>query len=175
MNDTKFAERGVYKVHIKAPIDRVWSELIDTASPRPFFWNSGWDTKGIAAGNAYRMLSADGKVVGVVGEIVELDPPHRMVITFRLTSLDDPPSRVVYTLEEAENGTDFTLITENVLAGSKSEKSMADGSRFIVKNFKAYVETGKVTLGARMMLAMFKLMAPMTPKALRAENWPLDA
>ena len=102
-----------------------------------------------------------------------MEPPHKLVTTFRLTSLDDPASKVTYTLKETDGGTEFTLITENVLAGSKSEKSMADGSQFITRNFKAYIETGKVTLGARVMLAMFRLMAPLAPKAMRAQNWPL--
>jgi hypothetical protein len=51
---------------------------------------------------------------------------------------------------------------------------MADGSLFIIKNIKAFLETGKVTPGARLMLAMYKLMGPLTPKAMRAENWPLE-
>ena len=175
MTDSKHAEPAVYKVLIRAPIDTVWSELINTTTPRPFFWNSRWHTKAMAAGNAYRMLSADERTVGVTGEILEMDPPHRLVTSFRLTNLDDPPSRVIYELKETPNGTEFLLITEQVLAGSKSEKSMADGSRFIVENFKAYVETGKVTFGARIMLGMFRLMAPMAPKSMRAEKWPLDA
>lgn len=170
----KFAEKQIYKVTIAAPIETVWSELIKTTSPRPFFWNSSWDTPAMRAGEPYRMLSADRKVVGVIGEILEMDPPNRLVHSFRLTSLEDPPSTVTYTLKETQGGTEFCLITENIVAGSKSEKSMADGAKFIVENFKAYIETGKVTFGARMMLAMFSLMAPMTPKALRAENWPLD-
>lgn len=170
----KFAEKQVYKVTIAATIETVWSELIKTTSPRPFFWNSSWDTPAMRAGAPYRMLSADKKVVGVIGEILEMDPPNRLVHSFRLTSLDDPSSIVTYTLKETAGGTEFCLITENIVAGSKSEKSMADGAKFIVENFKAYIETGKVTFGARMMLAMFSLMAPMTPKALRAENWPLD-
>jgi len=174
MNDTKYAERGVYKVLIKAPIETVWSELVNSTSPRPFFWDSGWDAKDMAAGNAYRMVSSNGKTVAVIGEIVEIEPPYRLVTSFRLTSFDDPPSRVTYTLKETADGTEFMLITENVVAGSKSEKSMADGSKFIVENFKAFVETGKVTMGARLMLAMFRLMAPLTPKNMRAENWPLD-
>ena len=85
--------------------------------------------------------------------------------------LDDPASKVTYTLKEVDDGTEFTLITENVLAGSKSEKSMAD-AQFIVRNFKAYIETCKATFGARMMLAMFKLMAPLTPKSMSADKWP---
>lgn len=174
MSSTRYADKGIYKVVINAPIQTVWSELINTTSPRPFFWNSAWDTPGMAAGNSYRMLSADKKVVAVIGEIIEMDPPNRLVTSFRLTSLDDPPSKITYTLAEVEGGTEFTLITENVVAGSKSEKSMADGSQFIVKNFKSYVETGRVTFGARMMLTMFKIMAPLTPKSMRAENWPLE-
>ena len=173
MQDTKYAQRGVYKVVIKAPIETVWSELVNTTSPRPFFWNSSWDARDMAAGNAYRMLSSDRKVVAVVGEILEMDPPHRMVTTFRLTQLDDPASKVTYTLKEVDDGTEFTLITENVLAGSKSEKSMASGSEFIVRNFKAYVETGKATFAARMMLATMKLMAPLAPKSMSADKWPL--
>ncbi len=172
MNDAKHAEKAIYKVVIQAPIDTVWSELVNTTSPRPFFWNSSWDTQAIAEGNTYRMLSADRRTVGVVGRIVELDPPRRLVTTFQLTNLDDPPSRVIYELDEVEGGTELRLITEEVLAGSKSEKSMDGGSKFIVENFKAYVETGKVTFGARMMLGMMSLMGAFSPKSMRVDKWP---
>lgn len=173
-DDTKYAERAFYRVLIRAPIETVWSELINTSSPRPFFWNSSWDAKEMSAGNPYRVVSSDGKVVAVVGEILEMSPPHRLVTTFRLTSLDDPPSKVTYTLQEKGDHTEFTLITDGILAGSKSAKSMADGSQFITRNFKAFVETGKVRLSARIMLAMFRLMAPFTPKSMSADKWPLD-
>lgn len=174
MSEKKYADRAVYKVLINAPIEIVWSELVNTQKPRPFFWNSTWDTPGaLKAGSPYRMLSKDKKVVAVIGDIIEMEPPRRMTTSFRLTALDDPVSRVTYELKETPQGVEFSLITENVLAGSKSEKSMASGARFIVENFKAFVETGKATFGARMTLAMMDLMAPMAPKALRSENWPL--
>jgi len=174
MTTKTYTDREIYKVLISAPIETVWSELIKTTSPRPFFWNSSWDAKDMAPGNTYRMVSNGGKTVAVIGEILEMEPPHRLVHSFRLTSLEDPASTVTYTLKEIEGGTEFCLITENILAGSKSEKSMADGARFIVKNFKAYIETGKVTFGARMMLAMLRIMAPLTPKSMSAENWPAE-
>jgi uncharacterized protein YndB with AHSA1/START domain len=174
MTSKTYTDREIYKVLINAPIETVWSELIKTTSPRPFFWNSSWDAKDMAPGNTYRMVSNGGKTVAVIGEILEMEPPHRLVHSFRLTSLEDPASTVTYTLKEIEGGTEFCLITENILAGSKSEKSMADGAKFIVKNFKAYIETGKVTFGARMMLAMLRIMAPLTPKSMSAENWPAE-
>lgn len=174
MPEQNYADREIYTVHINAPIETVWAELVRTTSPRPFFWNSNWDAKEMAPGNAYRMVSNGGGTVAVVGEILEMEPPYRLVHSFRLTSLEDPPSKVTYTLKEAGGGTEFCLITERIVAGSKSEKSMADGARFIVRNFKAFVETGKVTPGARMMLVMFRLMAPVTPKSMSARNWPLE-
>lgn len=120
------------------------------------------------------MVSNKDRTVAVIGKILEMDPPYRMVHSFRLTALPDPPSTVTYTLKEKDGGTEFTLITEHVIAGSKSEKSMHQGSKFIVDNLKACVETGKVTFGARITLAMYSLMAPMTPKSMSAEKWPLD-
>ena len=174
MTDNKYAAKEIYRVLINAPIETVWSELVNPTSPRPFFWNGVWDTPEFAAGNPYRIASNGGKAVAVIGRILEMDPPHRLVTTFRLTVLPDPPSQVTYLLKEKDGGTEFSLITERVLAGSKSEKSMADGSRFITRNFKAYIETGKVTFGARVTLALYKLMAPLTPMSMRADNWPFD-
>lgn len=174
MTENDYAAKEIYKVLINAPIETVWSELVKEQSPRPFFWNGEWDTPEFAPDNPYRISANGGKAVPVIGRILEMDPPHKLVTTFRLTGLPDPASHVTYLLEEKDGGTEFSLITERVPAGSKSEKQMASGSKFIVENFKAYIETGKVTFGARMQLAMFKLMAPMTPKSMSVDNWPYD-
>lgn len=173
MNDKKYAEKQIYRVLINAPIETVWSELVKTTKPRPFFWNGSWDTD-FAPESPYRVTANGGKAVAVIGRILEMDPPHKLVHTFRLTALPDPASKVTYLLSEKGGATEFQLITENVVAGSKSEKSMDQGAKFIVENFKAYVETGKVSFGARLTLAMYSLMAPMTPKSMSAENWPKE-
>lgn len=174
MNDSQYSEKQYYRVLIDAPIDTVWSELIDETSPRPFFWNGSWDTAALEPGQPYRITANGGKAVAVIGRILEMEPPHKLVTTFRLTSLDDPASTVTYLLKEKDGGTEFSLITERVLAESKSEKSMDQGSQFIVENFKNYVETGRVKLGARITLALFGLMSPLTPKSMHIDNWPMD-
>lgn len=173
MSDGKYLEKQVYRVVIDAPIETVWSELVNTANPRPFFWNGNWDSD-FTPGSPYRITMNGGKSVAVIGRVLEMEPPHKLVTTFRLTGMSDPASKVTYLLAEKDGGTEFQLITENILAGSKSEGAMAGGAKFIVENFKAYVETGKVTFGAQMTLAMYALMAPMTPKTMSAENWPAD-
>ncbi|MEZ5921111.1 MAG: SRPBCC domain-containing protein [Parvularculaceae bacterium] len=173
MSDSKFAEKQVYRVIVKAPIETVWSELVKTASPRPFFWNSSWDTPEMKPGAPFRMVSKKGGIVAVVGEYLEMEPPHLLSHTFRLTSLEDPPSKVTYRLKETPDGVEFSLITENIVAGSKSVKSMDGGAKYIVRNIKDYIEKGGPATGARMMLGLYDLMAPFAPKTMRKENWPL--
>ena len=167
---------SIYRVIIQASIETVWSELVRTDRPSPFFFGGQYDTPGLENGAPFAMRSPDGKYTMAIGEVLEFSPPHRYAHTFRFTTSDDPASVVRYELEEVEGGTQFTLITEHPASDpvSQSEKQMAQGAKFICENLKAVVETGKATWGGRMMLFMFSLMAPMTPKAAKSENWPLD-
>ncbi|ABI65437.1 hypothetical protein Mmar10_1144 [Maricaulis maris MCS10] len=167
---------SMYRVMIRATIDQVWSELIRTDRPMPFFFNGQYDTPGLQNGAAFAMRTPDGKHTLVMGKVIEFEPPHRYAHTFRFTTSDDPVSIVRYVLKEVEGGVEFTLINEHSAADevSKSEKQMAQGAKFICENLKALVETGKATMGGRMMLFMFSLMAPMTPKAALSSNWPLE-
>ena len=169
------AERQFYQVTINAPIHKVWAELTRRDSVLPFFFNSVCKTPGeMAVGTPVRMVSKNGKYAAVVGDILEFDPPHRYAHTFKFTTLDDPPCVVRYELEEVEGGTEFTLITEGVPAGTKSEGYMQQGGHFITANFKSFVETGKATPGGRFALFMMGLTAIFTPSVAKAENWPFD-
>ena len=120
------------------------------------------------------MQSKNGKYTSVVGDVIEFDPPYRYAHTFKFTNLDDPPCIVRYVLKEVEDGTEFTLINENVPAGTKTEKYMTSGGNFITNNLKALVETGKPTAGGRFALMMMGLAAAFTPKICRSENWPFE-
>lgn len=166
-------EKSVFRVVIRAPIDRVWAELTRTDELLPFFFNSVCDTTGLQKEAPVRMRSKDGKYTAVVGEVLVFEPPHRYSHTFKFTSMDDPPCVVHYILKEIDEGTEFTLINEGMPAGSKTEKYMTQGGAFITQNLKAVVETGKPTASGRFALFMMGLMAPFTPKKCRSENWPL--
>jgi len=172
-SSTGEARRAYFRVFIAAPIDKVWAELTRTDTVLPFFFNAVCKTTGLRRGAPVRMRSKDGKYTSVVGEVLEFEPPYRYAHTFRFTAHDDPECVVRYELKEAGGGTEFTLINENVPAGTKSEKYMAQGGTFITDNLKAIVETGRPTPGGRFALFMMGLMAPFTPARCRSENWPL--
>lgn len=168
------ADRAIYEVRINAPIRVVWDTLVKTDEALPFFFGAVCDTEdGLKPGKAMRMITPDRKFASVVGEVLEFSPPHRYAHTMMFTQYDDGPCTVTYELSEADGGTLFRLITDNVPAGTRTEKSMVPGGKFITENLKALVETGKPKFSGRMVSMLGPLMALATPKRCRIENWPL--
>jgi hypothetical protein len=39
---------------------------------------------------------------------------------------------------------------------------------------KAMIETGKPTIGTRVLFGLFKLLPPLSPKVCSSEFWPVD-
>jgi len=178
--DTKATAAGsgrqVYKTIINAPIETVWNTLVKTDAVLPFFFGAVCETKdGLKPGRRMRMVTPDRKFAAVVGEVLEFSPPHRYSHTMAFTQYaGEAASTVTYELKEVPGGTEFSLITTNVPAGTKSEKSMAQGGPFIIQNLKALVETGRPAFSGKLVMMLNPLMGMMTPKICRIENWPLD-
>lgn len=166
--------RAVFKVTIDAPIDKVWSELTRTGATLPFFFFSRCETPGLAPGAPLRMVTPSGRFAGVVGEVLEFDPPNRYSHSFKFTAYDDPPCKVIYELRETGGGTEFTLIADDIPVGTRTEKYMVSGSRYIVANLKSVVERGVPTLGGRFVGLMCRLTESMTPRRSAASEWPLE-
>ena len=174
MNDDQSkSEKSFYRVTINAPIEKVWSELVKTDSVLPFFFGAVCKTTGdLAPGKQIAMRTKDDKYTSMVGEVLEFKPPYRYSHTLKFTNLDDPYTTIIYELREIEDGVEFTLITKDVPKGTKSAKSMVQGSPFIIKTLKSICESGRPTLSGRLMLLMMKMMTPFTPKICLTENWP---
>ena len=166
--------KQVHRIKINASIQDVWDALTKEGEVLPFFFNSVLHTTTLAPGAPMRMRTADGKYTGVVGEVLELEPPHRYVTTFKFTNFDDPPCKVTHELRETADGVEYTLISEQIPVGTKTESQMRQGGDFIVKTLKSVVETGKPPFMSRLILTMINLTAWMTPKKCLSENWPLD-
>lgn len=166
-------ERAVFKVFIRGSIDAVWREITKTDEVQPCMFNMRLHTPGLKPGAPVRMRTKNGKYTGVVGDVLEFDPPRKYSHTFKFTNYDDPPCTVIYELKEVTGGVEFTMTLDDMPKGTKTAKQMVQGGQMIVNTLKAVVETGKPPLGTRMLYAMFSLMEPMSPKATRSENWPM--
>lgn len=162
----------VHRVIIKATIQQVWDALTREGEVLPFFFGSVMHTTGLKPGAQLRMRTPNGKYTGVVGEILECKPPYRFSHTFRFTNFNDPPCRVTYELREVEGGVEFTLTSDEIPCGTKTEGQMAQGGSFITSVLKSVVETGRPSLSYRLLLMLIRIMP--SPAACKSELWPLD-
>lgn len=163
----------VLRVHIKGSIQDVWHEMTRTDQPIPAFFNSRMDVGTLAPGSKMAMRTPNGKYTGVVGEILEVDAPHRFVHTFKFTNYDDPPCVVHFDLVEVDGGTQLTLTMTGLSVGTKTAKQMTQGGTLIVNTFKRVVETGRPSFGVRLLFVVFRLSTPLSPKQSRSEHWPV--
>ena len=166
-------EKAIFKVTIAAPIELVWDQLTNTHDVLPFFFNSRIDTHGLKPGSPFRMRTKNGKYTGVIGEVLEWDPPHRYSHTFKFTQLDDEPCIVTYDLKATQEGTACTLTASEIPSRTKTEKYMKQGGDFIVTTLKAVVEHKPLPLNSKFILMMCAFTQPFTPKKALSRNWPL--
>lgn len=87
----------VSRVMIDAPIQTVWDALTKEGEVLPFFFGSVLHTTTLAP---VRMRNPNGKYTGVVGDVLELDPPNKYAITFKFTNFDDAVCKVTHDLKQ---------------------------------------------------------------------------
>lgn len=170
MNDSK---KLVSKIVINGSLEAIWRELTKSDEPQAAVFNAWLHTQALVPGASLQMRTGDGRNVLVIGKVVEFEPPYRFVHTFRFTQYDDPECTVTYQLKQLEQGVEVSLIVDNLPVGSRTAKEMTSGSTMILNTLKAVVETGKPTLGIRIMYALFSILGFILPKRTRTEHWPL--
>jgi uncharacterized protein YndB with AHSA1/START domain len=168
------SEPAVFKIFIRGTIEAVWHEITRTDAVQACMFNMRLDTDGLKPGARICMRSADGRYTGVVGEVLEFDPPHRYVHTFLFTQFDDPPSKVTHELKAVTGGVEYTLTHEDLIPGTKTAKRATPGGAMIAKTLKAVVETGRPTFGVRLLYRLIRTLQFLTPSRCRSEHWPLD-
>ena len=174
MNKKIARTKQVSQITINAPIQEVWDALTKEGEVLPFFFGSVLHTTKLAPGAPIRMRTPNGKYTGVVGDVLELDPPNKYSMTFKFTNFNDAVCKVTHELREIDGVTEYTLTSEDVPVGTKTEKNMKQGGQIITTTLKSCVETGKPTSMARFIMVMGKLFGFMSPKQSLSSNWPMD-
>lgn len=161
-----------FRITINGTIADVWQEITRTDRAMPCFFNMQMHVSGFHPGGKLRMRSVNGKYTGVVGDIIDWDPPRRFAHTFQFTNFDDPPCVVIYELGGKDGAVEFTLTIEQLALGTKSAKQMVQGSELIIQTLKATVERRPIPFMMKFIHVMGRLMAPFTPAKCRSERWP---
>ncbi|MDB5349395.1 MAG: hypothetical protein JWN86_642 [Planctomycetota bacterium] len=168
------SDRAVFKVFIRGSADAVWREITKTDALQGCMFNMRLVTPGLAPGAPMQMRTKSDKFVGVVGEVLEYDPPRKYSHTFKFTQFDDPPCTVTYELNPVATGVEFTMTLSNLPLGTKTAKQMVSGGKLIVNTLKAIVETGRPKFGIRLLYKFIGMMESKTPAQCKVENWPLE-
>lgn len=136
----------VYTIYIAASADAVWNGLVDRELTARYWGRyniSDWQ-----AGSKWEHVRSDGSnIVDVHGQVLECDPPRRLVVTWNGppdSSTHEPsPSVVSYHLTALGPDTKLTVTHSKLDAGSVMHKGVTQGWPAVLSNLKTILETGK--------------------------------
>lgn len=165
------APDGLFSIHIEAPIERVWETLTQTATRQPFYFDSVLEAE-LRPGGPLRYCTPNRKRTFIIGEILEVEAPNRLVHSFRFSDLSDPPTKVTMTLAQEAGGTRVTVTHEGLAGAPKTRKRVARGWPHILGNLDSWLVRGKLPFKTRFGYAIMKLMMPLMPKPKPPANEP---
>lgn len=138
----------VYVTYIRTTPEKLWSALTDPEFMKQYWFGvhceSDW-----TAGSAWRMVYADGRVCDA-GEIVESNPPRRLVIRWhhQLDPKLKAEGESLCTLELEPSGPAVKLSITHTIEREPSSfiAAVSGGWPRIVSNLKSLLETGSTIL-----------------------------
>ncbi len=161
----------VYRVYIKATPEAIW-DAITTPEWSERYGYGGRSEYDLRPGGGYRTLAseamtAQGAEMGfevpaviVDGEVIESDPPRKLVQTWRL--LMDPATaeegftRLIWEIEAIPGGATKLTVTHDLMSapqlaamvsGAKESEGAGGGWSWILSDLKSLLETGKPLAG----------------------------
>jgi uncharacterized protein YndB with AHSA1/START domain len=151
----------VYRVYIKATPQAIWDAITNPDWTERYGYGGRADFD-LRPGGAYTgytsegMRSAGAPGIGVDGEVLEVDPPHKLVQTFRMVM--DPGmaalgfTRVTYDIEERKNGVSRLTLTHELegapqlavlMSGGLEDQGAGGGWNWVLSGLKTLLETGE--------------------------------
>ena len=96
-------------------------------------------------GSPWKHVGSDGKP-RILGEVVESDPPRRLVITWAFPADAGDRrkhTRVSFDLEPVEDMVKLTVTHEELEPGSEMDRGIREGWPRVLSSLKTFLETGK--------------------------------
>jgi uncharacterized protein YndB with AHSA1/START domain len=138
------AMEKVYEIYIKTTPERLWQAITDPEMRRKY--NFGVRVKSPwTRGSRYQGLGPQDTAI-LEGENVEVDPPRRLVQTFRALWSEDVKregtSRVTWEIEPIGDSCRLTVIHDQLREGANAE--LYGGWMMVLSGLKTLLETGQL-------------------------------
>jgi uncharacterized protein YndB with AHSA1/START domain len=159
MSTTTAADTRIFEVYIKAPQQAVWDAITDPAWQAKYGYRlpSEYDLR---PGGVFRVAASEAmKAMGVPdpmidGEVIESDPPNRLVQTWRaLWDADlaaEGPTRLTWDIQQVADGVTRLTLTHELTNAPKTAALVVSpfsemgsgGWAWILSDLKSTIETG---------------------------------
>jgi uncharacterized protein YndB with AHSA1/START domain len=135
----------VYVTYIRTSAEKLWSALTKPEFARQYWFGmhmeSDWKP-----GATWKLIFTDGRIADT-GEVLEVEPPRRLVVNwrneFRPELKAEGPATCAFELEPNGEVVKLTITHSSVKANSKVIVAVAGGWPKILSNLKSFLETGK--------------------------------
>src|SRR5664279_3250070 len=137
----------VYVTYIRTTPETLWSALTDAEFMKQYWFGmhceSQWTT-----GSSWKLVSGDGQIFDA-GEIVEADPPRRLVIRWQNQKPElkaEGDSLCTMELERSGGAVKLSITHTIEREPSKLIAAVSGGWPKIISNLKSLLETGSIAL-----------------------------
>jgi uncharacterized protein YndB with AHSA1/START domain len=138
----------VYVSYIRTSAEKLWSALTDAAFIRQYWFGMRCESQW-TAGSPWQLMTDDGDVFDT-GQILEADPPRRLVIRWQHVKKAElkaeGESQCVMEIESVEGAVKLTLTHSIGRDPSKFIEAVSGGWPKIISNLKSLLETGSIAL-----------------------------
>ena len=169
----EFMEK-VFEIYIKATPERIWQAITDPELRRRYSFGVGVESEWKPGSNYTATTGAETVSPGMPiseGENLEVDPPHRLVQSFRALWGDDVvaegTSRVTWEIEPVADSCRLTVTHDQLRDGANDQ--LYGGWPMILSGLKTLLETGQdlTTPASLMYLARERGDGDVGPKTSR--------
>jgi uncharacterized protein YndB with AHSA1/START domain len=137
-------DRFVYVTYIRTTPDKLWEALTSPDFTRKY-WFGIWQDCAWTVGASWKLTFPDGRVADA-GEVLEINPPRRLVLKWRHQLNPDMhaegDSRATFELEQLDELVKLTVVHEIERQGSKFIAAVSNGWPMILSSLKSLLETG---------------------------------
>lgn len=139
----------IYVTYIRTTPEKLWSALTEDVEFMKQYWFGVHCESQWKAGSSWKMVSGDGQILDA-GEIVEADPPRRLVIRWqhqkRPELKEEGESRCTLELEPGGTAVKLSITHTIERDPSKFIAAVSGGWPKIISNLKSLLETGSTVL-----------------------------
>jgi uncharacterized protein YndB with AHSA1/START domain len=139
----------IYVTYIRTTPEKLWSALTDDVEFMKRYWFGVHCESQWTAGSSWKMVHGDGQITDD-GEIVEAEPPRRLVIRWRHQSKPElkAEGESYCTMELEPSGPAVKLSITHTIEREPSKLigAVSGGWPKIISNLKSLLETGSTVL-----------------------------